>query len=247
MTRIGFEFEFCTHHSDEVIRSKLNDIGIKVRKVDRRRNNRNLDYKMWRLEGDPSVEPRRHLLWWNDFELISPPMQMNKALRMLDVVLRFLKENDCETNTTTGLHINMDIGKRATKRIDGTKLIVLVDEEAVAKRYSRSRALYALPRNSKIRKTAKYWKNLKKKPSSLKRYVKQRAVMEYELTEKYSAISFEKQESDGFLEFRMIGNSFYEKRYTEIKNDIRHFETCMIKAADKELGEKALTRRLNKI
>ena len=96
MTRIGFEFEFCTHHSDEVIRSKLNDIGIKVRKVDRRRNNRNLGYKMWRLEGDPSVEPRRHLLWWNDFELISPPMQMNKALRMLDVVLRFLKENDKE-------------------------------------------------------------------------------------------------------------------------------------------------------
>ena len=45
----------------------------------------------------------------------------------------------------------------------------------------------------------------------------------------------------------MIGNSFYEKRYTEIKNDIMHFETCMIKAADKELGEKALTRRLNKI
>jgi len=107
MTRIGFEFEFCTHHSDEVIRSKLNDIGIKVRKVDRRRNNRNLGYKMWRLEGDPSVEPRRHLLWWNDFELISPPMQMNKAM-----LISPLAATLCVTTCFSLLYFTMQLLQR---------------------------------------------------------------------------------------------------------------------------------------
>jgi hypothetical protein len=77
-------------------------------------------------------------------------------------------------------------------------------------------------------------------------YVKQWGLSVEQLDEKYSAINFGKQE-DGYLEFRMIGNRGYEKRYNEISKDIKHFETCMRKAADITKGAKAVTRRLNKM
>jgi hypothetical protein len=45
----------------------------------------------------------------------------------------------------------------------------------------------------------------------------------------------------------MIGNRGYENRYKEIAKDILHFETCMYKAADETAGNKAVSRRLNKM
>jgi hypothetical protein len=87
---------------------------------------------------------------------------------------------------------------------------------------------------------------LKNKPCSKKDYVKRWALTQDELEEKYTAINFTPR-SDGYLEFRMIGNTDYQYKYTKIKNDIKHFEACMRKAADKKAGEKQLTRRLNKI
>ena len=180
-------------------------------------------------------------------ELISPPMPPKKAFKMLAVVFKFMQDIKAETNTTTGLHVNMDIGKRATRRIDPTKLVTLVDDEKVAKRYNRSRAYYALPNKSKIRQQAKYWTNLKNKPCKLVDYVKQWGLTKDQLEEKYSAINFGNQEDVGYLEFRMIGNRGYENRYKEIAKDILHFEVCMHKAADKTAGNKAVSRRLNKM
>jgi len=104
-----------------------------------------------------------------------------------------------------------------------------------------------LPNKSKIRQQAKYWTNLKNKPCKLVDYVKQWGLTKDQLEEKYSAINFGNQEDVGYLEFRMIGNRGYENRYKEIAKDILHFETCMYKAADKTAGNKAVSRRLNKM
>tara|TARA_R100000008_G_C3570163_1_gene161587 strand:- start:493 stop:1221 length:729 start_codon:yes stop_codon:yes gene_type:complete len=240
MTKIGFEFEFATPLDAKQVRTKLLEYGIKIM------NNRG--YKAWRLEGDMSIEGRKKnmAMFTNGHELVSPPMAPQKAFKMLDVVFKFMQDINAETNTTTGLHVNMDIGKQATKRIEPIKLVTLVDDEAVAKRYKRSKAYYALPLNSKIRKQVKYWDNLKNKPCKLVDYVKQWGLSPDELDEKYSTINFGKQKQ-GYLEFRMIGNRGYENRYKEIVKDIKHFETCMRKAADKNAGNKAMVRRLNKM
>jgi hypothetical protein len=173
-------------------------------------------------------------------------MRIEKALKMLEVVFKFMRENPVETNTTTGLHVNIDIGKIATKRIDPAKLVTLVDDESVARRYKRTKQMYCLPHNSKIRKQAKYYNNLKNKPCKLVDYIKQYGLTRDELEEKYSAINFGKQDQ-GFLEFRMIGNTDYQCRYKEIAKDVKNFELCMRKAADKSAGNKAVVRRLNKM
>jgi len=239
MTKVGFEFEFASTLTDKEVRKELLNYGIKIQ------NNRG--YKTWRLVEDISIESRRPNSYFSHgHELVSPPMPPKKALKMMAVVFQFMKDNNIETNTTTGLHVNMDIGEKATKRIEPTKLVTLVDDEKIAKRYHRSKARYCLPHSSKIRQQAKYWNNLKNKPCKLVDYVKQWGLSVDQLDEKYSAINFGKQE-DGYLEFRMIGNQGYEKRYNEIFKDIIHFEDCMIKAADITKGAKAVTRRLNKM
>jgi hypothetical protein len=242
MARVGFEFEFATNMSDKEVKKKLKEkLGIQVKSY---------GTKNWRLDDDVSIEPRRHVSLSNCYdnrcELVSPPMRVDKALKVLKQVFEFMKEENIETNTTTGLHVNMDIGATATSRINGTKLIALVDEEKIAKRYGRSRQMYCLPRNSKIRQTVKYYDKLKNKPCSKKDYVKRWALTQEELEEKYTAINFIPRDQ-GYLEFRMIGNTDYQYKYTKIKNDIKHFEACMRKAADKKAGEKQLTRRLNQI
>jgi hypothetical protein len=238
MATVGFEFEFTTSLSNNEVRSKLQEYGIKVQ------NNRG--YNAWKLVGDPSIETRRKHSYDNGCELVSPPMRIEKALKMLDIVFKFMRENPVETNTTTGLHVNIDIGKIATKRIDPAKLVTLVDDESVARRYKRTKQMYCLPHNSKIRKQAKYYNNLKNKPCKLVDYIKQYGLTRDELEEKYSAINFGKQDQ-GFLEFRMIGNTDYQCRYKEIAKDVKNFELCMRKAADKSAGNKAVVRRLNKM
>jgi len=166
MTKIGFEFEFVSKLNEDEVTEKLREYGIKI--------NNNRGYKAWQLDDDMSVKSRKSSSYFSHgHELISPPMAVERAFKMLAVVFKFMQDIKAETNTTTGLHINMDIGKRATRRIDPTKLITLVDDEKVAKRYNRSRAYYALPNKSKIRQQAKYWTNLKNKPCKLVDYVKQ--------------------------------------------------------------------------
>lgn len=240
MTKIGFEFEFATLLDDKQVRTKLLEYGIKIM------NNRG--YKTWRLVSDYSIGSRKPNLesFMNGHEIVSPPMAPKKAFKMLDVVFQFMQDINAETNTTTGMHVNIDIGKLATKRIEPTKLVTLIDDEAVAKRYKRSKQMYCLPLNSKIRQQAKYWSNLKHKPCKLVDYVKIWGLSPDELDEKYSTINFGKQKQ-GYLEFRMIGNRGYENRYKEIVKDIKHFETCMHKAADKNAGNKAMVQRLNKM
>ena len=244
MTKIGFEFEFATTLNFKEVRKELANYGIDVPYHLPNDN----EYKQWRLVDDMSIGSRRsNSYFMHGQELISPPMPPKKAFKMLAVVFKFMQDIKAETNTTTGLHVNMDIGKRATRRIDPTKLVTLVDDEKVAKRYNRSRAYYALPNKSKIRQQAKYWNNLKNKPCKLVDYVKQWGLTTTQLEEKYSAINFGNQEDVGYLEFRMIGNRGYENRYKEIAKDILHFETCMYKAADETAGNKAVSRRLNKM
>lgn len=238
MTNVGFEFEFTSKFLEGDLRDKLAEYGILVK--------RSRGYKDWVIDYDGSVEPRHRRSYHNTYELVSPPMPMDQAIKTLGVVFKFMQENPVETNTTTGLHVNMDIG-RETKFIDPLKLITLVDDEAVARRYKRSKLYYCLPHNSTIRKQARYYNNLKNKPCGLVDYVKQWALTNRQLAEKYSAINFGKQKKQGFIEFRMIGNRDYQNRYKEIVKDIRHFETCMIKAADANIGNKAVVRRLNKM
>ena len=239
MAKIGFEFEFATTLTVKEVRKELLNYGIKIQ------NNRG--YKTWSLVDDMSIGTRRPNSYFSHgHELVSPPMPPKKALKMMAVVFQFMKDNNIETNTTTGLHVNMDIGEKATKRIEPTKLVTLVDDEKIAKRYNRSKAQYCLPHNSKIRQQVKHWNNLKNKPCKLVDYVKQWGLSVEQLDEKYSAINFGKQD-DGYLEFRMIGNRGYEKRYNEISKDILHFEDCMRKAADAKDGNLTVTRRLNKM
>ena len=239
MTRIGFEFEFVSVLTEDEVTEKLLEYGIEIDESDR---------NAWQLTEDMSVKSRKSSSYFSyGHELISPPMPTKRAFKMLAVVFKFMRDIKAETNTTTGLHVNMDIGKRNTRRIDPTKLITLVDDEKVAKRYNRSRAYYALPNKSKIRQQAKYWTNLKNKPCNLVDYVKQWGLTKDQLEEKYSAINFGNQQLLGYLEFRMIGNRGYENRYKEIAKDILHFEVCMVKSADAKVGNLAVTRRLNKM
>ena len=239
MTRIGFEFEFVSVLTEDEVTEKLLEYGIKIDESDR---------NAWQLTEDMSVKSRKSSSYFSyGHELISPPMPTKRAFKMLAVVFKFMRDIKAETNTTTGLHGNMDMGKRNTRRIDPTKLITLVDDEKVAKRYNRSRAYYALPNKSKIRQQAKYWSNLKNKPCNLVDYVKQWGLTKDQLEEKYSAINFGNQQLLGYLEFRMIGNRGYENRYKEIAKDILHFEVCMVKSADAKVGNLAVTRRLNKM
>lgn len=233
-TNVGFEFEFTSSLSHNEIRKLLKERGIKFTGAGK-----------WRLTSDGSVSSSRR--WYESVELISPPMPIKEAITTLKTVFAFMSDIPCDVNRTCGLHINMDIGKATTKRIDPTKLVVLVDEVRVAEKYGRSRAHYALPHNSKIRQQARYWAKLKNKPEPLKEYVKRWALDRDELMEKYSAINFRKQKRLGYIEFRMVGNKDYHKRYSEIKRDLLHFEQCMIKAADPIMGEKAIARRLNKL
>mmetsp|Transcript_4557 Transcript_4557/g.12755 ORF Transcript_4557/g.12755 Transcript_4557/m.12755 type:complete len:561 (+) Transcript_4557:89-1771(+) len=63
----------------------------------------------WKIEPDSSIKPDTMYVFGHTFEIVSPVLSGEAGLAELRRVLTFAKELGCRTNTSTGLHVHVDM------------------------------------------------------------------------------------------------------------------------------------------
>lgn len=86
---------------------------------------------------------RRHL---ECMEIVTPPYESSKAIKFLECIFSWMRMENCATNTSTGLHINMSFKKKElNSKIDPVQLLANLQDLDIAKFYNRDYNQYCLP------------------------------------------------------------------------------------------------------
>jgi hypothetical protein len=224
---IGFELEFGCDATDSEIRNMLKGIFPETRNAKKRRDR-------FTVTWDGSVDTNREN---SSIEVITPVWTGSNVSKNLKKLFDMMILLNAETNSSTGLHIN--IGYRDPKKtmlIDESKLILNVDQNKWLKAFKRTRCEYStkvvVPFNSRKDTVATIYNKMKNKVES---------------PDKFDAINLSKlnvKKGKGWIEFRIVGGKDYHKRYTDVRNAMIHFYEALNSSTD--LNTYRMTRFTNK-
>ena len=256
---IGFEIEFCSDYSATALKRLMDkELGFKCI-IDSppskwRKGKRNIK---WYIHDDTSVYTRHEGIKGNtytDYEISGGIYNNSKdALITLRRLFKFMEYHEIETNSTTGLHVNIDIGKD-TKKIRYGKLIALLDDKTLTKKYNRSSnehcreteivIAYAV---EELLYEEEYEDADKISKKDLYKFDKRIDLSEI-VHNKDMAVNLHGSASKvKYLEFRFMGNKNYHKNFDKVKKDIYHIINCLKRSIDDRKGETIYRKRLQKI
>ena len=191
----------------------------------------------WKIVPDGSVQGGDNGV---GIEVVSPPLPVQDALDDLKSCFRWMSKNGMETNSTTGIHLNLSIPDLKSK-LDPLKLILFMGEKHLLQSYAREANTYAkehmddlitgIKNGGRIPKTA--WKLHAMATAALK-------------AEKYRTVNLSKLEQ-GYLEFRTGGNEDYHKKYSQIESDVGRFLTLLELACNPDDDKNEYLKKLAKL
>lgn len=193
----------------------------------------------WYIEPDASIEPSKDE---DDvgIEIVSPPMVLNKALKVVDDIFKWMQDNILYTNTSTGLHINISIPDLAMN-LDPVKLVLFMGENHAARLFNRLGNSYAKSQIDQIFLKVKMNGLLPAAASDM-----QKTAKEYLSQNKYQTVNLGHL-TDGYLEFRVAGGSNYEKNIDAIKKIIYRFVLALEIACDPKAERNEYLKKLVKL
>lgn len=174
----------------------------------------------WRIEPDSSIKGDGH-----GIEIITPPYELNKSLTTLKMMCDWIDEN-AETNTSTGLHINISIPDIA-KKLDPVKLVLFLGEEYSSKMFDRLRNTFTMPQIDTIMTAVQLAGKI---PSTGKEMI-DIASAGISKDEKYKTINL-KTLKQGYLEFRLAGGKNYEQDPKKLNDMVMRMVTALEIACD---------------
>lgn len=71
------------------------------------------------------------------WEFVSPAMPLNDMIKTLNKIAEFADDNNCYTNTSCGLHINVSIDGLDMNNVDYIKLALLLGDDYILKQFGR--------------------------------------------------------------------------------------------------------------
>jgi hypothetical protein len=165
-------------------------------------------------------------------ELVSPPLPLQVSLQYLKQVFDWMQELGHETNFSTGLHVNVSVSNLPINQVDKLKLLLLLDEAYVQGAFDRLMNSYTQS-HVEILKQAISQSKLKKQPwTQLRDFQKIKHVLNTSIDlDKYRTVNFSKL-SQGYLEFRIMGNKDYHKRFPAVKRMIIRYAHVLLAALD---------------
>jgi len=173
------------------------------------------------IVGDVSVE--------QGVEVITKPLSLRDTLTFMKHMFEFIDKSELsKTNQTTGLHVNVSLDGFSKNTFNATKALVLLDPdffsgidkypvrntwvENITKELGNTEVLLGLAstyRNSGVKAFIQTFEKL----------ISKLAVKESSISLDYFLRNDIKQK-ERRIEFRFFGGTGYERRYTEIVNDI---------------------------
>lgn len=221
--KIGYEFEFSAKmQADQIIYKLENNLDIRFS---------GLSKKLWYLTFDTSIKAIGS--GYSNHELVSPPMPYNDSMIYLERIFNWMEQNKCKTNNSTGFHVNISfIKKSKNKAIDPIKLILFTPCDQVLVQYKRQKNTYCKSYAEDFRRWITYFRT-----ENVTNWQDAVVVLHKRLMlsndAKYRALSYHTEDGNIYVEFRMIGNKDYQKRISEIKQNIDEMIECLYISANK--------------
>lgn len=224
--KMGFEIELLSLWNRKQFQfefSKLYQSGLSDQKSS--------DFSKWWIAKDNSVYgPPFH-----GHEIISPVMTFDQSFDSLFRILGWMNQKSIITNKTCGLHINLSFVDQSIRSSDTLKLSLLYPENRISSLFGRQHNRYCKSilngMEYQIKKAVdcyregkSFWAGVLSSPEMLNR------IVPYE---KYKSINFSKV-SNGYFEFRSIGNHGYHRELEKIKISIQSMAESLLKSASNE-------------
>ena len=191
-------------------------------------------------------------------ELISPVKQIQTGIEQLIETISYMRNPRGPfkgirfvTTPATGLHINMGI---ENTHIDYIKLLMLLGDEYIARKFERDQKVTAEPIIKMIKR--------EKKPQNitdiLTSMTNRMTASTYDINivhkyletnvpmSKYASVNLSKLNSQGFIEFRSIGNRNYHMKIDDIIQTVHRMAVVMQIATDPALYRKEFLTKLYK-
>ena len=164
-------------------------------------------------------------------EFVSPALSINDMISDLHNVCKWAMENDCYTNNSTGLHMNVSIPNFDVANLDYVKLTLLLGDEYVLEQFGREANSFCKSAFKKITSTIANRKNseaILKIIDSLKTSFSIGAskLIHGAWTEKYTSIGIK----DNRIEFRSPGGDWlgiYKENPGKLTNTLLRFVVAL--------------------
>ena len=179
-------------------------------------------------------------------EFVSPYMPIDKMLVELNKVKQWADRNDCYTNKSTGLHINISVPNYSQDKLDYVKLALLMGDEYVLKQFGRVGNAYAKSALGKVRD------RVRDRPveaeylfDKMKGHMGELAskAIHSGITDKYTSVNTK----DGHIEFRSPGGDWLNANFSMIENTLLRFTVAMSAALDPEAYRQEYLKKLYKL
>ena len=201
-----------------------------------------------------SIEPDGSLKQPPDYDMIglefvSPPLTLSEMKNDIYAVYSWARYNDCATNKTTGLHINVSIPNYSVDTVDYLKLAIFVGDQYILDQFDRMCNEHCESAIStiidRIENTA-YSVHM-----ILDVFKKMHAGMTTKLSkdlfernlDKYTSINLK---SD-YIEFRGAGGDWLEHDLDKIINIVNRYVVALDIACDQDKYKKEYTKKLYKM
>lgn len=196
----------------------------------------------WYIEPDATIIPDEKFDQVG-VEIVSPPLEPDEALRVLEQFYKTAATHGWKTNGSTGLHINISM----PKKLDILKLSLFLGDKYVLKSFGREENAMANSVLDRLRKGAVIDQIDTMTPENVKRLA---MAANYYTDDHYSSISFETNpdtlKRNKYVSFRHIGGD-YLNDIAKIKNMLGRFVSVMLIAADPNVYQKEYMKKINKL
>ena len=190
------------------------------------------------LEGDDSDDA--------GLEFVSPPMPIDELIADLNKVKKWADRENCYTNDSTGLHINISVPNYSLEKLDYIKLALLMGDKYVLDQFGRAGNTYTKSAIDKIRA------KIKAQPERAQEFLdKMRSGMGQlaskaihdGTTDKYTSINTK----DGYIEFRSPGGDWLNENFSKIENTLLRFTVALSAAINPEAYREEYLKKFYKL
>jgi hypothetical protein len=205
-----------------------------------------------RQPGKYVVEPDGSLTGDNPgdagLEFVSPPLPVSELMSDLQKVKEWADSNNCYTNESTGLHINVSVPglKDTAQNLDYVKLALLLGDEAVLKKFGRDGNTYCKSAieivKQRVRQQPEDAEALLTKMKTHLADMASKAIHSGN-TQKFTSINTK----GGYVEFRSPGGDWLGENFELIEPTLLRFVVALDAAIDPEKYRQEYLKKLYQI
>lgn len=233
--------------ADVIVNDFGRTLGVKVLYSARYHGAKGAFTSTWRVEPDSSIKSDDD----DDggLEFITPDggLPLDEMIIKMEQVRQWALANDCYTNSSTGLHINVSVPNLNRSTVDYVKLVLLLGDNYVLEMFNRygnsfAKSAYNMLQSAKMR----YPKNVATVLDKMKNGLEQLGskLIHTGITDKYISVHLK----DNYVEFRSPGGDWLDERYwSQVKNTVFRFVVALDAATKPEKYREEYLKKLYKL